>query len=178
MRDVNVFGLSYNEAGEGLGWAPLPLTSTGNVPFIPVGPGILTSSFQLLNVGNNSPGGSVEFARARAARVFKTLQVQTSDAIVWTPLAGNRFVLMGFTVSVCASIAVAGRLSIELADNLVPIWNGNAFCGDAIAGDSQLGADFGAYGYESSGVDNELILTLSEAPADGAVGITVWGIEI
>jgi hypothetical protein len=168
--------------GNKQGWSPLTAQDAGggNVPFFPVGPSFFVDAFQLYNIGGGNAIDGPEYARGRTASIYKVGRATTTSTVVWTPAAGFKFVVLGFTISVCAAIAADGVLEIDLVDDAttVTFWNGNAYCaGTTPVGDTQLGADFGRYGYTSETSDGDLVLTLSEAPAAGSVGYTIWGIE-
>lgn len=182
MRDANTFVLLTDAEGNQQGWAPLTAQESGGSinPFFPVGPSFFVSAFQLYDIGGGNALDGPEFARARAAGVFKSGRVTADSNIIWTPASGFRFVVMGLTISVCAAIAADGLLEIDLVDDLagVTVWNGNAYCtGTSPTGDTQLGVDFGPYGYTAPNADGDLLLTLSEAAAAGSIAYNVWGIE-
>lgn len=124
-------------------------------------------------------GGADGLRPARLATAFPGPVTVSTDVPtpVWQPSGGNRLVLMGFTVSVCGTLAVAGPLGIALAEeDGAAIWGGLAFCNDTFLGDTQLGADFGN-GRRFEEIDTSLILTLSASLTAGSVIITPWGIE-
>lgn len=124
-------------------------------------------------------GGTDGLRPTRVAAAFPGPTTITTNVAtpVWGPTGGNRLVLMGFTVSVCGTLAAPGPLEIALSEEGgAAIWSGLAFCNDTFLGDTQLGADFGN-GRRFEDVDTDLIVTLSDNLVSGAVIITPWGIE-
>lgn len=112
-----------------------------------------------------------------APDVFHTGIVSASGpTAVWTPATGQRFILMGYTISVAGSITGGGELEISLVDNATTFANYNCTLGATETGDSHMAADYGN-GYTSLLVDNVLNINLSAALATGHVMINVWGTE-
>lgn len=172
-----IYGMQINPitlAAEG--WIPIGVSASGT----PVPSSLLNvNAFEIVNGGN--PGGVavIDYFVSRGATVFHSVEVSAAgNTVVWTPTAGQRFVLMGATISVCGALAVAGKLAIQLRDGAATVlgrWN--AFVSDTIAGDTQMGADFGE-GQVSAALNNALNVNLDTALASGTVAINVWGIEL
>ena len=119
------------------------------------------------------------YDRVRGAIVYKTVVATAAgETTVWTPAAGKRVRLMGYTLSVAGTLAATGVETIQLL-------NGNA--GTAFAnhlatvtqttptGDTQMGADLGQGKLLTA--DANLRIKLGTAMSTGGVAINAWGIE-
>lgn len=132
--------------------------------------GVVTAGF---NYGFNG----TSWDRARVANVFKTLTT-TVSAEIWLPQAGKKFRLMGYTVSLSGTTASPGPFSwiFQDGDGGTTIRNHIATLATPVAGDTQIGADFGQ-GQLSSSANNAFTVILSAPLATGAMCINCWGTE-
>lgn len=120
------------------------------------------------------------FDRVRIATVYKTvLATALGLTPVWTPTAGKKFRLMGYTISVAGTLAATGVNLLKLVDSVV----GNVIAQHQATvtittptGDTQIGADLGQ-GFLSAAINNVLQINLSVAMATGGVAVNVWGTE-
>ena len=112
------------------------------------------------------------------ATVFKNAAVTASGATtIWTPSAGKRFRLMGYTLSISGTLAATGTQAIELLDGATVIAQHGATVNSATPqGDTQIGVDYGN-GYLSVVVNNVLSINLSATMLTGAVYVNAWGTE-
>lgn len=124
-------------------------------------------------------GDTFQIQRARGTGIVFTPQRVTASGptTLFTPDTGKKFVLLGATISVCAAIASAGELEINLLDGAGAFWMGNAFCNTTLGRDTQLAVDFGQ-GYTSVAADNELRINLGVAATDGSVAVSAWGLQV
>jgi hypothetical protein len=137
----------------------------------------LTLSILELNAGRPVIGTDSVFQRGRAASRFFSQRVSVAGpTVLWTPSAGNRFVLMGALLSVSGVITGGATLQLDLVDGATVCFSANATCADPLLGDTQIAVDYGE-GYQSIAADNTLSLTLAPALNSGSVAATVWGIE-
>lgn len=122
------------------------------------------------------------FDRVRIANVFHSvIATAAGSTAVWTPTAGKRFRLMGYTISVAGTLAATGVQTIKLEDSATVIKNHLANVietpsASISGGDTQIGVDLGQ-GELSATVNNVLNINLSTAMATGGVAINVWGTE-
>lgn len=118
--------------------------------------------------------------RIRSANVFKSvLATASGNTTVWTPTAGKKFRLMGYTLSIAGTLAATGVELLKLTD---------AAAGTVIAqhqatitittptGDTQIGADLGN-GFLSGAVNNALVVNLSATISGGGAVVNAWGTE-
>lgn len=99
---------------------------------------------------------------------------------IWVAL--DNFILMGFSISVCGTLAAAEELVIEIVDVEATITIAQFSCflpatatGGANAG--PFGQDFGGgYGYQSSAISTTLAVNLSAALTSGHVCVNAWGV--
>jgi hypothetical protein len=98
------------------------------------------------------------------------------DTDIWTPPAGYRFQLMGFTASIGSDAKAAAAILAQLKDGAA------AFCDIFVVGANAqsmiTNVFFSGDGYISTADDNVLKITLSGNMTTGSVFITVWGYEI
>jgi hypothetical protein len=122
------------------------------------------------------------FDRVRLANISYTVIATASGATaVWTPAAGKRFRLLGYTIDVAGTLAATGVQTIELQDNATTFKNhlGHVIettTASISGGADHMGADLGQ-GYLSTAVNNVLNINLSTTMATGGVAINVWGTE-
>ena len=177
------------------------VTSVGNLTSIAFGYGFNGATFdRLRSAGNNSDAVATEatgqqtvnaqlfgfngttFDRIRVANVYHTvIATAAGSTAVWTPSAGTKFRLMGYTIDVAATAAATGPLTIKLEDGATVIKNHivnviQTQTANISGGDSHMGADLGQ-GQLSAADDNVLNINLSEACGSGGVAINVWGTE-
>ncbi len=118
------------------------------------------------------------FDRVRVANVYNTVVATAAGSTtVWTPAAGKKFRLMGYTISIAGTASATGVQVIKLEDGATVIKNHLATVDITTpVGDSQIGADLGQ-GQLSAVANNVLNINLSEAMATGGVAVNVWGTE-
>lgn len=121
----------------------------------------------------------------RTPSILKTAQVSATSTTVWTPAAGKKFRLMGFSIvlSADATLATAGKTVLALVDNATAINMAFSFWVPAVALTSVLGTtnplnfSLPGNGYLSLGANNALNVTLSVALATGKFSINLVGTE-
>lgn len=126
-----------------------------------------------------SPAASA-FLRQNQADTFKNVVASASgESIVWTPGAGKKFVLMGYTISVCGTLAALAPLRIDLLDGTggTIIRTHFAAVNDTVSGDTQIGMDLNQ-GIISGLADRVLKVKLSAAMTAGGVAVNTFGTEI
>jgi hypothetical protein len=119
------------------------------------------------------------FVAERGAVVYRSVVATAAgETTVWDPAASTRFRLMGYTISVCGTLAATNVQTIDLLDGTggTVIASHLAAVGDTILGDSQIGASLNN-GYLSDTVDNNLVVDLGIAFTAGGCAINVWGTE-
>jgi len=122
--------------------------------------------------------------RERTPNVFKTVTVTAAGSTaVWTPAAGKKFRLMGYSISVTGNAvqAVAGNFEAVFLDAAADIGQGDSEYVPAAAlnafGSSKTGAVNLGNGHLSAAANNILNISLSAALTAGEVRINVWGTE-
>lgn len=139
-----------------------------------------TALGNLLSIAQLFGWNGVSYQRVRLSAVFKSVAATVAgNTTVWTPAAGKKFRLMGYTISVAGTLAATGVELIKLTD---------AAAGTVIAqhnatvtittptGDTQIGADLGQ-GFLSGAINNALTVNLGTAMATGSVIVNAWGTE-
>ena len=122
------------------------------------------------------------FDRVRLANVSKTvIATGSGPTAVWTPAAGKRFRLLGYTIDVAGTVAATGVQTIELLDDATTFKNHLAEVIETTTvsisnSTTNVGADLGQ-GYLSAAVNNVLNINLSTTMVTGGVAINVWGTE-
>lgn len=100
---------------------------------------------------------------------------------LWTNPGGALLVVVGFSISVVGSLAVAGSLEISLyVDDALGelLWTGNAYVGATVAQETIFPmVEFGAVGRRLP-LDSNLVVDLSAALTAGSVAVSVWGAEV
>ncbi len=130
---------------------------------------------------NNGTTGFIELAVTPG--VFKNGGFTTVAATaIWTPAAGKKFRLLGFTADIgshCA-IAVAGTLSILINDGATALAIYECFL-PAAAASTTIGINktvaFGGNGFLSAAANNTLNVTLNTALTAGTGRLVAWGQE-
>jgi len=125
------------------------------------------------------------FDRAREANVFKTAQASVAGSTaVWAPVAGKKFRLLGFTISLTenATVAVAGVVTVSLLDAAGAIAIAYDVYVPTVALASvgtafDITVDLGKLGYLSALANNVLNADLSVALTTGNFRINVRGTE-
>jgi hypothetical protein len=131
----------------------------------------------LVNAGRVYGYNGATWDRMRVANVFKSAVITAAGSIaLWTPTAGKKFRLMGYTLSVAGTLAAGAIEVIQLLDAAAVIARHGAFVPAAVASDTQIGADWGQ-GYLSTTINNVLNVNLGTAFTAGAVYVTAWGTE-
>lgn len=115
--------------------------------------------------------------RARVANIFKSVSATASGSTaVWTPAAGKKFRLMGYSISVAGTLAVLGADVLNLLDSATVIFRHVVAIGATVSGDSQIAASLGQ-GYLSAVADQVLNINIGTALLTGAVTVNAWGTE-
>lgn len=143
------------------------------------------SNISLYVAAHNAAFNGTSWERLRTANVFKTVTATASgDTAVWTPAAGKKFRLLGYTIEVTGEAATAGgaRIEIVLRDNTTAIG-----CGSSVyvpnAGGTVMGAEYNSgqrtigNGKLSAVADQILNVNLSAALSAGVVRVNAWGTE-
>lgn len=121
------------------------------------------------------------FDRVRVANVFKSVAATAAgNTAVWTPAAGKKFRLMGYSISIAGTVTVALVNLIKLTDAPAGtiIAQNNAAVGAAViaGGDTQIENNLGQ-GFLSALANNVLTVNLSSAMLTGSVIVNAWGTE-
>lgn len=122
------------------------------------------------------------FDRVRVANIFHTVVATAAgNTAVWTPTAGKKFRLMGYTISAAGTLAATGVNTLQLRDGgtVIKTHLANMIQTPTVSisgGDTQIGADLGQ-GQLSATANNVLNVNLSTAMATGGVAVNVWGTE-
>lgn len=168
------FSYAFNETtGE---WEQVESASAASDGLVPSADGNVLTIAQLFGWNGAS------FDRARLATVFHTVVATAAGSTaVWTPTAGKKFRLMGYTISVAGTLAATGVQTLKLEDGATVIKNHLAnvietTTANISGGDTQIGADLGQ-GQLSSAINNVLNINLGTAMASGGVAVNVWGTE-
>jgi len=133
-------------------------------------------------ISQNYGFNGATFDRIRIANIYHTVVATAAGSTpVWTPTAGKRFRLMGYTISVAGTLAATGVQALKLEDGATVIKNHFADMIEtpavgASGGDTQIGADLGQ-GQLSAAINNVLNINLSTAIVTGGVAVNVWGTE-
>ena len=117
--------------------------------------------------------------------VFKTVTTVAAGATaIWTPAAGKKFTLMGYSLDVTgdATLTTAGHLEVTFLDGSTPIGVGESLYVPAVALNAFGGFQtpwmaLGNTGYESLTAGNVLSINLSAALTAGELRVVAIGIE-
>lgn len=122
--------------------------------------------------------------RKRTPNVFKTAVVTAAGSTaVWTPAAGKKFRLMGYSIEITGNAiqAAAGNFEITLLDAAAAIGIGSSLYVPAVAlnvfGSNALNPINIGNGYLSALANNVLNVNLSNALTAGEIRVNVWGTE-
>lgn len=123
--------------------------------------------------------------RVRTATIFKTITATAAgDTAIWTPVAGKKFRLMGYSVQISGDATVTGGAILTLAFRdattligvtlsvFTPAAATNTLAGFSINSPATMGN-----GVLSATANNALNINLSAALATGVVRINVFGTE-
>ena len=121
----------------------------------------------------------------RTPSIYKTLLAAATSNAIWTPAAGKKFRLMGFSIvlSADATLAVAGETVLSLVDNATNINIAFAFWVPSVALTTSLGTtnpvnfNLPGNGYLSLAANNVLNANLTVALATGKFSINAMGTE-
>lgn len=122
------------------------------------------------------------YDRVRIANVFHTALVTAAGTTaVWTPTAGTKFRLMGYSIDIAGTAAATGVQAIELLDGATVIKNHLAVVLQTFAATTAIqGVTISVncgQGQLSAAANNVLNIHTSEAMVSGGVAINVWGTE-
>lgn len=149
------------------------------VPLLPSSSDAVADTAEGLSANSKLYGfNGATWDRVRVADVFKTVVATAAgSSVVWTPAAGKRFRLMGYTISISGTTAATVTQALELLDGATVIANHLATVTETTpTGDTQIGVDFGQ-GLLSSAANNVLEIHLGTAMGTGGVAINAWGTE-
>ena len=119
-----------------------------------------------------------QFQTIRTPTVFKPVQVSAAgNTAVWTPASGKKFRLMGFVISVAASLAAAGEEVIELLDSATEIAVFSVPLQSTIAQTNPIIVHLNGDGYLSAAANNVLNVNLGTVLASGHVSVFAYGTE-
>jgi hypothetical protein len=172
--DFGAVGASFEYAFNGATWDRVRSGTANADTVAPLATGNIFTIAQLIAWNGDA------YDRVRIANVYHSvLATAAGNTTVWTPPAGEKFRLMGFTISVAGTLAATGVELIQLTDS-----NGGTVISQHQAtvtittptGDTQIGADLGQ-GYLSAAANNVLAVNLSSAMLTGGVAVNVWGTE-
>ena len=163
----------------------LPITdleSTGGVPQdYPYG-AVVAPDVRAINLLWNAATGNMQLRRAMGT--CHTVQLKTATVAIWTPAAGKKFRLMGYSILLSddATLAAAGETLLTLLDNATAIGIAYNFYVPLTALDTNFSSspivvNFPADGYLSVAVNNPLNATLGTYLATGSFSLNVWGSE-
>jgi hypothetical protein len=131
-------------------------------------------------VSRNQGYNGATWDRVRVPNVYKSVLVTaTGDTTIWTPAAGKRFRLMGYSVQAAATIALAGIGLLKLLDGASATIEQHAlFFGGTASAANWIGINSNLQnGYLSAVADNVLKVNLDVTPATGRISINVFGTE-
>lgn len=167
----------YAENNAASGYDPLNEAgaNTDGQQGFPVG-NLLTNAY--LYGYNGDLSNAAAWDRVRIANVFKNVVATAAgNTAVWTPTAGKKFRLMGYTLSIAGTLAATGVNVLQLRDNATVIArHGATVTLTTPTGDTQIGVDLGQ-GILSSTINNVLNVNLGTAMATGGVYVNAWGTE-
>lgn len=142
--------------------------------------GLVPGVFQL-------PGGAgYENARTSGTFVQGVVFAAAATGAIWTPAAGKRFRLLGFSILATANAACATNdLKLDLRDSVAGNFIASfPFFAPTVGVTANPGTliiaiphSFGANGYLSSAINNVLTLNLSVALTAGTIRVNAWGTE-
>ncbi len=129
--------------------------------------------------------GTDNMELSRTPSIYKNFSGGALSNTLWTPAAGKRFRLMGFSIvlSADATLAAAGETVLALVDQATAINIAFAFWVPAIAITTSLGTtnpvnfNLPGNGYLSLAANNALIANLTVALATGVFSINAMGTE-
>ena len=158
------------------------LEATGGVPQdYPYG-AVVAPDVRAINLLWNAATGNAELQRTMGA--CHTVQLKTAAVTIWTPAAGKKFRLMGYSILLSddATLAAAGETLLTLLDNATAIGLAYNFYVPLTALDtnfsgSHIGVNLPPNGYLSVAANNPLKATLGTYLATGSFSINVWGSE-
>jgi hypothetical protein len=137
----------------------------------------------LLTVAQLFGWDGAAFDRVRVANVFKTVSTAAAGlTAVWTPAAGKKYRLMGYTIDVAGTLAATGTQVLTLRDGAATVIKNHVAnliqtqTASISGGDSHMGADLGQ-GQLSAAINTTLNINLGTAMASGAVTVNAWGTE-
>jgi len=116
---------------------------------------------------------------------FVTVSATASgNTAVWTPVAGKKFRLIGYSIQATANVATAGGAAIDVVfrDGSTNMGMGFSFFAPSAAGTTFGGGNGTGWitlrnGYVSKVADNVLNVNLSAALTAGNIRVNVIGIE-
>lgn len=138
--------------------------------------GLVTHSTQMLQKVAN-----LEAKRTQSVRKWVAAQ-NNGNTAVWTPVAGNRFRLLGFTIWLggAATLAAAGSLTVQLRDAADTLFSFPVYVNNAVAiGVTYINVVvvFTDNGMLSAAINQVLNINLSAALVSGTVNVSAWGTE-
>lgn len=116
----------------------------------------------------------------RSPNVFKTTTfVAAGDTTIWTPAAGNRIRLMGYSISAAGATAAALSDLLKLTEGAAGTVIANYMIGfnSTPTGDTQIFVDYGNEGIVFAAIDVALVANLAQSLTSGAIAINAWGME-
>lgn len=117
--------------------------------------------------------------RVRIAKIYKTVDATAAGlTALWTPTAGKKFRLMGYTISAAGTLAATGVNQIQLRDGAATVISRHnaTMTITTPTGDTQIGSDLGQ-GYLSTTINNVLNVNLGSVVTNGTVAVNAWGTE-
>jgi hypothetical protein len=116
----------------------------------------------------------------RTPTIFKYATDLTTDgATVWTPAAGKKFRVLGFTVTVSKDATCAGSFSFQLNDLATGFWAATLSHGAlaAIGVPTVFTVNLPGNGYLSTAINQALKLGLGAVLTAGSISVAAWGTE-
>jgi len=135
--------------------------------------GLVTHSTMMLQKGS-----ILEAQRTPIIRRYLTINA-AGVAALWTPAAGNRFHLMGITLTIPIGSTAAAALILRIQD-AGAVMHEIYFSAGALAATTVIWSEtlnFPGNGLESTAVNNPLNLNLLEALTAGRLSAMCWGFE-
>lgn len=115
--------------------------------------------------------------RERGSKIFRNvLSTAAGATAVWTPAAGKKFRLMGYSISVSGTLAAVAANAIQLLDGATVIARHFAAVAATVTGDTQIFVDLGQ-GILSAAANNALSVNIATAFTAGGCAVNVWGTE-
>jgi len=125
----------------------------------------------------NSLTGKGEAQRTVTKLIPSGLISNIGTTVLWTPAAGKKFRLLGFSVIIRVDTTTAAGSLITLLDGATPIDNVCWIAATVTTQPNRWSAPLPGNGYLSTAAGNVLYVNCSAALTAGGIYINVWGCE-